>query len=35
MHVESRNMVLMNLFGDADVEKRLVDPAGEGEGGTN
>ena len=28
-------MVLMNLFGDADVEKRLVDTAGEGEGGTN
>ena len=32
-------MVLMNLSqgssGDADVEKRLVDPGGEGEGGMN
>ena len=37
--MESRKVVLMNLFmgrnGDANTENRLVDPAGEGEGGTN
>ena len=36
--MESRKMVLMNLFagssGDADIKNRLVDPVGEGEGGT-
>ena len=39
IYVESRKMVLMNLLEgrnrDADVVKRLVDTAGEGEGGTN
>ena len=36
--MESRKMVLMNLFSgrnrDADIENRLVDTAGEGDGGT-
>ena len=37
--MESRKKVLMSLFigssGDANIEKRLVDTVGEGEGGTN
>lgn len=37
--MESRKTVLMNLFagrnGGADIENRLVDTVGEGEGGTN
>ena len=33
MHTESRKMVLMNLF--ADIENKLVDTVGEGEGGMN
>lgn len=40
MYMESGKMVLMNLFagdgnGDTDIENKLVDPVGEGEGGTN
>ena len=37
--MESRKVILMNLYQgsnrDADIEKRLVDTVGEGEGGTN
>ena len=37
--MESRKMVLMNLFAgqewDSDIESRLMDTAGAGEGGTN
>ena len=37
MHMESRKMVLMNLFamqqGGADIKHRLVDTAGEGGAG--
>ena len=39
VHMESRKMVLMSLLqgsnGDADIENRLLDTVGEGEGGTN
>ena len=39
IYMESRKMVLMNLFagssGDEDIENRLVDILGEGEGGKN
>ena len=39
MCMESRETVLMNLFTgrnrDTDIEKRLVDTEGKGEGGTN
>ena len=40
MHImESRKMVLMSILqgsnGDADIENRLVDTIGEGEGGMN
>ena len=38
MYTESRKMVLMNLFAgqeDADIENRLVDTTGKGEGRKN
>ena len=40
MYMESGKTVLMNLFagdgnGDTDIENKLMDPVGEGEGGTN
>ena len=37
--MESRKMILMNLFagqpGDADIENRLMDTVGKGEGGAD
>ena len=37
--MESRKMILMNLFagqpGDANIENRLMDTVGEGEGGAD
>ena len=37
--MESRKVILMNLFagqpGDADIENRLMDTVGEGEGGAD
>ena len=39
MYMESRKLLLMNLFGgssrDADIDSRLVDAGGKGEGGVN